>query len=138
MSEQLEASLRPRVCPLCGHSSHPAESSRHNCVSVLRGHLHSQRSQILELRSMLAVRQIELDGLRDMVGTRELRIGLQALLLERDALREQVPQAYGRGVRFGQGLARVALRRLVGWPLRRRERLRQAQALIELAEDRKV
>jgi hypothetical protein len=98
---------------------------------VLRNNLH-------ELKSILAAQQIELETIRDLVGTKDLRRGLQGLLRERDALRLQVPQAYGRGLLFGQRLARVALRQLVRWPLRRREGLRHAQALIDQVEDRKV
>lgn len=131
MNAQPAAPQAPRVCPRCGHRSHPSETGNHNCVSVLRNNLH-------ELKSIMAAQQIELETIRDMVGTKDLRRGLQGLLRERDQLRDQLPQAYGRGVRFGQRLARVALRQLVRWPLRRREGLRHAEALLDQVEDRKV
>lgn len=138
MNAQPAAPGAPRVCPRCGHRSHPSETGNHNCVSVLRNHLHEQKRQLLELRSVLAAQQIELESVRDMVGAKDLRVGLLGLLRERDALRLQVPEAYGRGLLFGQRLARVALRQLACWPLRRREGLRQAQALLDQVEDRKV
>ncbi|APQ14626.1 hypothetical protein BJP27_24580 (plasmid) [Pseudomonas oryzihabitans] len=133
-----QAAATVRVCPVCGHRSHPSETGNHNCVSTLRQSLSSKGVEVLELRTRLAALQIELDTLRDLAGHPDPREGIRRLEAERQRLEREVSQSYSRGLRFGRRLALRALRPLERWPLLWRGRLRRAEALIEQAEDRKA